>query len=163
GGQIGSERAIPLHLRNGQEFTLSTRSLIRFGERLFTANWTSQDGGGRPLTKGTGAPLSDSTAPLVFPRNFNRVSGPDTNSCAGCHNRPTVGGGGDIGGNVFVLAQRFDYATFDAIDGMHTRGTADETGLPTTLQTMSNSRKTIAMSGSGFIEMLARQITQDLQ
>jgi Di-haem oxidoreductase, putative peroxidase len=162
-GQIGSERAIAVHLRNGQEFELSTLGLIRFGERLFTAAWTSQDGGGRPLTKGTGAPLADPGAPLVFPRNFNRLSGPDMNSCSGCHNKPIVGGGGEIGANVFVLAQRFDFATFDPLDGVRTRGTADESGLPVTLQAMANSRKTIAMSGAGFIEMLARQMTQDLQ
>jgi len=39
----------------------------------------------------------------------------------------------------------------------------DEIGNPTTLQTIANFRKTIGMSGSGFIEMLARQITADLQ
>jgi hypothetical protein len=161
--QIGSERSIPFHLPNGREFIVSTRELIRFGERLFSANWTSQEGAGRPQTKGTGTALADPSSPLVFPRNFNRISGPDMNSCAGCHNKPVVGGGGEIGANVFVLGQRFDFATFDALDGMRTRGTADENGLPTTLASMSNSRKTIGMSGAGFIEMLARQMTQDLQ
>ena len=34
---------------------------------------------------------------------------------------------------------------------------------PVTLQTVANSRKTVGMFGSGFIEMLARQITADLQ
>jgi hypothetical protein len=91
------------------------------------------------------------------------VSGPDTNSCAGCHNKPAVGGGGDIVGNVFVLGQRFDFATFDSTDGIPTRGMLDEIGRPTTLQTIANSRKTIGMFGSGYIEMLARQMTEDLQ
>jgi hypothetical protein len=54
------------------------------------------------------------SAPLLFPRNFNRISAPDANSCAGCHAVPRVGGGGDIVANVFVLGQRFDFATFDA-------------------------------------------------
>ena len=47
-----------------------------------------QEGQGRPLAKGvsTPTPLSDLSAPLVFPRNFNRFSGPDANSCTGCHN-----------------------------------------------------------------------------
>ena len=162
-GQIGSERAVPIHLQNGQEFMIPLRDLIRFGEHLFTAMWTVEDGGGRPLTKGTGSPLSDPTTPLVFPRNFNRVSAPDTNSCSGCHNKPFVGGGGDIVGNVFVLGQRFDFATFDGSDVMPTRGSADEAGRATTLQTIADSRKTVGMFGSGFIEMLARQITEDLQ
>lgn len=160
---IGDERAIPNHLQDGQEFQLSLRQLIDFGRELFTAMWTSEDGGGRPLTKGTGNPLSDSSSPLIFPRNFNRVSGPDSNSCAGCHNKPYVGGGGDIVANVFVLAQRFDFATFGANDFMPTRGAVDERGIPATLQTIGNSRKTIGMFGSGFIEMLARQMTADLQ
>jgi hypothetical protein len=125
--------------------------------------WTSQEGAGRPLSKGTGAPVSDPSDPLVFPRNFNRVSGPDTNSCSGCHNKPLVGGGGDIVGNVFVLGQRFDFATFNETDPIFTKGAVDEQGRPATLQSIANSRKTIGMFGSGFIEMLARQITADLQ
>ncbi|MCU1219868.1 MAG: thiol oxidoreductase-like protein [Candidatus Angelobacter sp.] len=161
--KIGQEVAVPVHLEDGQEFQIPTRQLISHGRLLFTAMWTSQEGGGRPLTKGTGAPLSDSSDPLIFPRNFNRVSGPDTNSCSGCHNKPIVGGGGDIASNVFVLGQRFDFATFDRADTNLTKGALDEVGKPVTLQTIANSRKTVAMSGSGFIEMLARQITADLQ
>lgn len=126
--QIGKEVAIPAHLRNGDEYTLSTRELIKFGKELFMARWTSQEGAGRPLTKGTGNPLSDPLSPLVFPRNFNRISGPDTNSCAGCHNLPDIGGGGDVVGNVFVLGQRFDFTTFNATDTLNTKGEMDERG-----------------------------------
>jgi hypothetical protein len=161
--QIGREVSIAAHLQNGEEYTRSTGDLIEFGKTLFMARWTSQEGAGRPLTKGTGTPLSDPLTPLVFPRNFNRISGPDTNSCAGCHNLPDIGGGGDIVANVFVLGQRFDFATFNALDTLNTKGEMDERGLPATLQTAANSRKTVGMFGSGFIEMLARQITADLQ
>ena len=160
---IGREVAIARHLQDGEEFKLSIPELIAFGRKLFVASWTSQEGAGRPLTKGTGAMLSDKSDPLIFPRNFNRISGPDTNSCSGCHNKPDVGGGGDIVGNVFVLGQRFDFATFDPFDRIVTKGAVDEHGLTVTLQTIANSRKTIGMFGSGFIEMLARQITADLQ
>jgi len=163
GKKIGQEVAVPVHLQDGDEFTISTKDLIAFGQKLFTAMWTSQEGAGRPLSKGTGAPLADPSDPLVFPRNFNRISGPDTNSCSGCHNKPFIGGGGDIVGNVFVLGQRFDFATFDRIDTILTKGALDERGEPATLQDIANSRKTIGMFGSGFIEMLARQITADLQ
>jgi hypothetical protein len=162
-GKIGQEVAVPVHLEDGQEFQTPMRQLIAHGRQLFTAMWTSQEGGGRPLSKGTGAGLSDPNDPLIFPRNFNRISGPDTNSCSGCHNKPIVGGGGDIVSNVFVLGQRFDFATFDRADTILTKGALDEIGKPVTLQTIANSRKTVAMSGSGFIEMLARQITADLQ
>ena len=112
---IGREVAVPRHLGDDEEFMLPIRKLIEHGQELFMANWTVQEGAGRPLIKGTGAPLSDQTEPLIFPRNFNRVSGPDSNSCAGCHNSPfgIPGGGGDVVANVFVLGQRFDFATFD--------------------------------------------------
>ena len=64
---------------------------------------------------------------------------------------------------VFVLAQRFDFLDFDHSNATPTRGAADERGVFTTTETVFNERKTIGMNGSGFIEMLARQITADLQ
>ncbi len=110
---IGKEVAIPRHLQDGEEYDLSIPKLIQFGEKLFTAKWTIQEGQGRPDVKGTanGPRLSDPSDPLVFPRNFNRIPGPDSNSCAGCHNEPFVGSGGDRATEVFVLGQRFDFAT----------------------------------------------------
>jgi len=163
--RVGREVAIPQHLQDGQEFTVPLRDLLAHGQRLFSAVWTIEEGGGRPRTKGTGAPLSDPSSPLEFPRSFNRLSGPDANSCAGCHNLPfgIAGGGGDIVANVFVLAQRFDFLTFDATDTTPTRGAMDESGVDPRLQTVSNSRATLGMFGSGYIEMLARQMTEDLQ
>lgn len=115
------------------------------------------------MTKGTGNPLSDSEARLVFPRNFNRISAPDSNSCAGCHNSPVPGGNGDVVANAFIIGQRFDFATFDARDMMPTRGSRDERSTNVTLQTIANSRATLGMFGSGFIEMLARQMTTELR
>jgi hypothetical protein len=163
--EVGREVAVPRHLRDGEEFTLGIRPLIAHGQLLFSANWTEQEGGGRPLTKGTGAPLADPSAPLVFPRNFNRVSAPDANSCAGCHNAPfgVAGGGGDIVGNVFVLGQRFDFATFSGADSIPTGSSVDEDGVTVDLDTIANSRATLGMFGAGYLEMLARQITKDLQ
>jgi hypothetical protein len=64
--------------------------------------------------------------------------------------------------NVFVLGQRFDFATFDTTDPVPTRGCVNEWGDPALLQTIANSRNTLGMFGSGFIEMLARQMTADL-
>ncbi|MET0650001.1 MAG: di-heme oxidoredictase family protein [Pyrinomonadaceae bacterium] len=139
--------------------------MLAHGQLLFSANWTEQEGGGRPLTKGTGRPLSDPTRPLTGVRAFNRVSAPDANSCAGCHNAPygLTGGGGDFVTNVFVLGQRFDSVTFDPSDTLPTRGTVDETGQPATLETVANLRATTGMFGSGYLEMLARQMTEELQ
>ncbi len=163
--RVGREVAVPQHLQDGQEFTIPLRDLLAHGQRLFSAVWTTEEGGGRPRTKGTGAPLTDQSRPLEFPQSFNRLSGPDANSCAGCHNLPfgLAGGGGDIVANVFVLAQRFDFVTFDSTDAMPTRGAMDESGVDPRLQNISNSRATLGMFGAGYIEMLARQMTEDLQ
>jgi len=163
--QIGREVAIPRHLVNGEEYRLPIQQLLDYGKRLFNANWTIQEGAGRPLTKGTGQVLSDPTRPLIFPRNFNRISGPDSNSCAGCHNSPygIAGGNGDIVANVFVLGQRMDFATFDPDDQVPTGGSRDERGKLVDFSDIANSRSTLGMFGSGYIEMLARQMTAELQ
>jgi hypothetical protein len=161
--QIGREVAIPRHLRDGEEFDTPLNRLIQYGSELFTAKFTIQEGAGRPLSKGTGAGLSDPTSPLVFPRNFDRISSPDANACSGCHNVPVVGAGGDRVTEVFVLAQRFDHLTFDHSDPIATRGAVDESGKLVTMESATNDRKTIGMNGSGFVEMLARQMTADLQ
>lgn len=159
----GVEVAVPRHLDDGEEFDLDIEDLNRHGGLLFSAAWTPQEGGGRPLTKGTGGPLSDPSSPLLFPRNFNRVSAPDANSCAGCHNLPAAGGGGDFVTNVFVLGQRFDHATFDHADQTPLRGAVDELGRPVTLDSIANSRATLGMNGSGYIERLAIEMTDALR
>src|SRR5438552_551783 len=160
---VRRELAIPTHLQDGDEFTIPTVQLIEFGAKLFSAKFTVQEGAGRPKSKGTGAPISDPSAPLVFPRNFDRISSPDANACSGCHNVPTPGAGGDRVTEVFVLAQRFDRLTFDHNDGIGTRGAVDESGKLVTMENATNDRKTVGMNGSGFVEMLARQMTADLQ
>jgi cytochrome c peroxidase len=162
---IGREVSVPSHLQDGQEFTVPLEKLLAHGKLLFNANWTEQEGGGRPLTKGTGRPLSDPSRPLTGSRAFNRISAPDANSCAGCHNAPygISGGGGDFVTNVFLLGQRFDFMTFDPNDKLATRGTVDETGRAATLQTAADLRATTGMFGSGYLEMIARQMTEELQ
>lgn len=160
---IGREVAVPVHLRNGEEFQLSIPKLIEFGQSLFTARWTAQEGQGRPFSKGTGAALSDMSSPLIFPRNVNRISGPDTGACSNCHNIPVIGGGGDFSNNVSILGDRFDFTSFEAGDAVPIRGSLDELNRPATLQSIGNTRKVVGMFGAGFIEMLAREMTRELQ
>lgn len=160
---VGIEKSLPQHLADGEEFTVSLEDLLRHGAAIFNAVWTSQEGGGRPLSNGTGAPLADPSSPLVFPRNFNRISGPESNSCFGCHAHPRAGGGGDIVTNVFVLGQRFDFVTFDTTDPVRLRGSRDEQGNFVTLPSIADERATLGMFGSGYIELLAREMTYDLQ
>jgi hypothetical protein len=112
---------------------------LRIGEVLFVAKFNICDGQGRPATTGTGEGREPDEP------GFTRVSAPDSNSCAGCHNDPSVGGAGDFVANVFVLAQRLDPVT-DSISGE-----------------FSNNRNTLGMHGAGPIEMLAREMTAELQ
>jgi len=159
---IGREVAIAHHLVNGEELTMPLAALIEHGSRIFSANWTDQDGGGRPLTTGTGQPLSDRTRPLTGARGFNRISGPDANSCQGCHNLPlgVTGGGGDVTTIVFEGAQRFDFIAFDRKDAAAARGASS---TPLSMATVGNPRASPALLGAGSLEMLARQMTRDLQ
>ena len=160
--QLGREISVRERLADGDEHNMSSTELFNKGAELFGAVWTVQEGGGRPQSKGVGADLSDPSQPLDFPRNFNRISAPDANSCAGCHNLPRAGGGGDIVANVFVLGQRFDFINFDD-DPMPLVSGADESGKFTTLDEAANSRATVGMFGSGYIEMLARQMTGEMR
>lgn len=110
------------------------------GEELFTVVFNTCDGQGRPGTTGTGEARDPHSAP-----EFIRTSAPDSNACAGCHIQPRAGGGGDFVANVFVLAQALDPVT---------ESVSSE---------FSNERNTLGMFGSGAIEMLAREMTVDLQ
>ena len=117
---------------------ISFQEILNSGELLFEAKFNICDGQGRPATTG-GGDKREPDEPA-----FSRISAPDSNACAGCHNEPRSGGGGDIVANVFVLAQTLDPVTH-----------SDESEF-------SNFRNTLGMFGSGPIEMLAREMTTDL-
>jgi len=117
-------------------------ALIERGRQLFKAKFTTEDGAGRP--KATQAIIPTKRKHGVNPP-FSRTSGPDSNSCFGCHNDPVVGGSGDDVANVFV-SEGFESAEFDNVD-----------------PTFSSERHTIALMGAGLVELLAREMTADLQ
>jgi hypothetical protein len=54
---IGKEVSVPVHLTDGQELQMEVTDLISFGAQLFKARWTTQEGQGRPMMKGTGNPV----------------------------------------------------------------------------------------------------------
>ncbi len=113
--------------------------LLAHGEELFSVLFNVCDGQGRPATTGgVAAREADEIA-------FSRVSAPDSNSCFSCHNQPRVGGGAEFVGNVFLLAQHADPV------------------LETTAMMSSNHRNPLGMFGAGPIEMLALEMTRDLQ
>ncbi len=119
--------------------SLSFDEVLEHGEELFTVLFNVCDGQGRPATTGgLAARKADEMA-------FSRVSAPDSNSCFSCHNQPRVGGGAEFVGNVFLLAQHEDPI------------------LETTSMMSSNHRNPLGMFGAGPIEMLAREMTSDLQ
>lgn len=151
-GVIGDEPAVAIHLDQADidSGAIGLDVLNEHGGRLFSANFNTLDGAGRPETTGTGAPRMR----REFPENFNRISAPDSNSCAGCHNMPRAGGGGDNVANVFVMGQRFPFVNFDGGEG-------DDFEVHT-LKEVANERATVGMFGSGYIELLAREMTTDL-
>src|SRR6267142_2734768 len=72
GSLLGREVSVTVHLQDGQEMVVALERLLAHGALLFNANWTAQEGEGRPLTKGNGRPVSDTTRPLRGERGFNR-------------------------------------------------------------------------------------------
>ncbi|MFL6244733.1 MAG: di-heme oxidoredictase family protein [Thermoanaerobaculia bacterium] len=118
---------------------LSFQEIFDSGKFLFSAKFNTFDGQGRPGTRGDGMPRVSGSAP-----RFIRTSGPDANSCAGCHNDPFPGAAGDIVANVFVLSQALDPVN------------------PSVSGDFSNERNTLGMHGSGVIEMLAREMSSEL-
>ena len=152
--QIGDSGVLREHTSQSEidSSALSLDQIVARGEHLFTASFNTLDGAGRPAT--TDVSSSNFRPPRMFPENFNRISGPDANSCSSCHNLPRTGGGADNAANVFVLADRLHFVNFDGQEG---------DGLETqTLKTVGNERTPLGLFGSGFVELLAREMTSDL-
>jgi len=116
-------------------------ALTAIGESLFTAKFTTKDGAGRPGATQAIIP----TAPRNrATQNFARTSGPDANACSSCHNDPAPGGAGDFVANVFA-SEGFSNTDFDTTDPQ-----------------FSNERGTNHIFGAGLVELLAREMSHDL-
>ena len=153
---IGDEPTIKVHFSQVaiDAGEISLDDLMEHGMMLFTASFNTLDGAGRPETTGVGdSPFRNRRE---YPENFNRISGPDANSCSACHTLPRLGGGGDNVTNIFVDAEIHPFANFDGGDG-------DALKADLTLQTVGPERNPMGLFGSGVIEMLAREMTFDLQ
>lgn len=137
------------HIESGG---LTLDQIVERGEFLFTASFNTLDGAGRPET--TDVSPDNFRPARTFPDNFNRISGPDANACSSCHGVPRLGGGGDNATNVFVLADGFHFVNFDAGEG--------DDFQAHTLRTVGNERTSLGLFGSGYIELLAREMTEDL-
>lgn len=117
--------------------------LLAAGQFLFTARFNVLDGFGRPAATGNGVPTLRNPDPITNPM-MNRISGLDANACSGCHNEPAVGGAGEFVANVFVLGQLADPV------------------LTTIDPEFSNERNSLGMHGSGPIEALAVEMSDEL-
>ncbi len=126
---------------NGQLSQSRMEKLIAQGRSLFSASFTSVDGVGRPMATQAIIPTKRRRAPKT---EFSRTAGLDANACSSCHNLPEMGGAGDFVANVFV-SEGFQLADFDSTDPQ-----------------FSNERNTNHLFGAGLVELLAREMSQDL-
>lgn len=120
------------------DWVFTTEELFTLGGVLAEVRFNSCDGQGRPATTGEGEKRA-----LGQP-NMIRTSGPEANSCAGCHAQPRAGGAGDFVANTFNGAESLDPVT-ESISAE-----------------ISNERNTTGMFGSGYLELLAREMTAEL-
>lgn len=134
--------ALPDLVTSGTLSKAELDAMIAYGEVLFAARFTSLDGVGRPMATQAIIPTKRKRAPR---NEFSRTAGLDANSCASCHHTPVMGGAGDFAANVFV-SEGFDNADFDSTDPQ-----------------FSNERNTNHLFGAGLVELLAREMTADLQ
>jgi hypothetical protein len=118
------------------------QELLDRGESLFTAKFTTLDGAGRPKATQAIVPTKRRRGENAA---FQRTGGPDSSACSGCHNDPIVGAAGEFVANAFV-SEGFESADFESIDPQ-----------------FSNERNSNTLTGSGLVELLAREMTADLQ
>ena len=158
---IGESPALSVHTSQEAitDREMSLEEIIQRGEALFTTSFNTLDGAGRPETGGVNRrnnnTVISSRERREFPDNFNRISGPDANTCQACHSVPRLGGGGDNASNIFAMAERFDFVGFDGGEG---DGSQD-----LSLMTVGVERNAPGIFGSGYIELLAREMTTELQ
>jgi len=117
-------------------------ALIARGKVLFAAKFTEADGRGRPKATQAIIPTKRKRGETA---SFQCTGGPDASACSSCHNEPFPGGAGDFVANVFVN-EGFESVDFDSLD-----------------PSFSSERNTNSLFGDGLVELLAREMTDDLQ
>tara|TARA_B100000131_G_scaffold195505_1_gene188010 strand:+ start:5711 stop:7180 length:1470 start_codon:yes stop_codon:yes gene_type:complete len=148
---IGDEPSIKKHISQSdiELGLISIEDVVTHGKELFTARFNSLDGFGRPLSAGDRTRRKNKK---IFPENFNRISGPESQACSDCHNMPIAGGGGSNVTNVFSSAEKSPFLDFDT----------ESLESDIKISDIGNERNTIGMFGSGLVELLAREMTKDL-
>lgn len=137
-----SERLLDERLQFDAAQHLDAQALVDRGRILFVGKFTSLDGAGRPLATQAIVPTRRKRP---AEHAMQRLAGPDASACVSCHNEPTPGGAGDFVVNAFV-SEGFTGADFDSVD-----------------RQFSNERGTPHLFGAGLVELLAREMSADLQ
>ena len=126
---------------------ISFKELYDLGGRLFTIDFNTLDGYGRPEVNPEGI-LNElaKRQTLGAARNdlVTRTFGPEANSCVECHNKPFAGGAGGNVTNVFLRS-------WDAKDPFSVE------------EGNSNERNTKHIYGVGALQLLAEEISVQLQ
>jgi hypothetical protein len=155
---------------------LTFKEIFRFGQQLFITNFNKCDGAGRPGRAGEagahGVGNERPINPLSRPR-FTMLSGPDSSSCASCHFEPQVGGAGPFNANLLEQAPDCDpVAGIFLIESLFGTGSDQRpcrppVGTPTDtgggFNDLFNDRGSLGLFGSGAIELLSIEMTDDLQ
>ena len=129
----------PDHEKIGKSYPL--KRALADGKQLFIAKFNRADGAGRPFATEHNFPTRRSEPGP----EFQRIAGPDANSCAGCHNQPKVGGSGDFATNVFVAAPQFGTVLNESLNAAFV-----------------NERNTRSLWGIGGIEIAATEMSREL-
>jgi len=139
---IGDERALKKHLKQQQLQHLTPEQVVAHGKLLFNAKFTALDGAGRPAATSSEVPVKKQPGISLA---MLRTAGPDSNACSGCHNQPGSGGSGEFVVNAFT-SSGVTNVDFDSLEPQ-----------------FSNERGTPHLHGSGLVELLAREMSVDLQ
>lgn len=137
---------------NNIAYASDTQASLKQGKRLFETAWTQDQGFGHAKGKG---PFE--VAAGGFPLGFKMISTPRVSSCVGCHSSPfgQAGGSSEIVTNVIVAGNQLRAFIPKHLQQRH----MDRGGFDAII----NNNATIPVYGAGYVDMLARQITADLQ
>jgi len=136
---------------NQEKYTDLLNIQIDIGGKIFLNNWNAIQGGGHLHGKDPFYAVNQNPA---FQFAFNLTSTPKVNSCFGCHVSPfgEPGGSGQLITNVIASGEQLRIFLPDHMKMQNKP-----------VHAIINSNATLHAFGVGFVEMLARQITQDLQ
>ena len=142
--------AMPAHLNQADIVSGKTplADVIAHGLTLLITNFNRCDGQGRPTATGNAVPERRPLPPELI-QFFTRTSGLESMSCAGCHNQPQSLASGDHAANVLQTPAP---TIIPAVREWFTPGFSPN--FP--------ERNTNTIFGTGPVELLAREMTEDL-